>query len=74
MGVWWNLSLGVLRLVFLEEVNKFSQVRWLTLVENFVCNEAYFQLYPVPDWKSMEFFQLRGNVRKFRGRGDNNAE
>ena len=30
-------------------VNEFSQVSWLTLVENFVCNEAYFKLYPVAD-------------------------
>ena len=43
------------------------------LVENFVCNEAYFKLYPVPDWEPMEFFQLRGNVREFRGTGDNPA-
>ena len=27
----------------------------LTLVENFVYNEANFKLYPVPDWKPMEF-------------------
>ena len=43
-------------------VNYFSQVSWLTLVENFVCNEAYSKLYPVPDWEPVEFFQLRGNV------------
>ena len=43
-------------------VNYFSLVNRLTLVEDFVCNEAYFELYPVPDWKPMEFFQLRGDV------------
>ena len=43
-----NLSLGVLWLV--------NYVNWLTLVENFVCNEAYFKLYPVPDWEPMDFF------------------
>ena len=32
------------------------KINWLTLVENFVCNEAYFKLYPVPDWEPMEFF------------------
>ena len=31
-------------------------------MENFVCNEAYFELYPVPDREPEEFFQLRGNV------------
>ena len=35
------------------------------MVEDFVCNEAYLELYPVPDWKPMEFFQLRSDVRKF---------
>ena len=32
------------------------------MVENFICNEAYFKLYHVPDLEPMEFFQLRGNV------------
>ena len=44
------------------------------LVENFVCNVAYLKLDPVPDWEPMEFFQLKGNVREFRGMGDNPAE
>ena len=30
------------------------------MVEDFVCNEAYFELYPVPDWKPMEFFSVEG--------------
>ena len=45
----------------------------MTLVENFVCNEAYFKLYHVFDWEPMEIFQLRGNVREFRGMDDNPA-
>ena len=40
----------------------------MTLVENFVCNEAYFELYPIFDREPVEFFQLRGNVRVFRGK------
>ena len=32
----------------------------LTLVEDFVCNEAYFELYPIPNWKPMEFFSVEG--------------
>ena len=44
------------------------------MVENFVCNEAYFELYPIFDGESVEFFQLRGNVRVFRGMGDSPAE
>ena len=27
----------------------------MTLVENFVCNEANFKLYPVSNWEPMEF-------------------
>ena len=34
---------------------------------NFVCNEAYLELYPVPNWEPMEFFQLRGNIRELGG-------
>ena len=49
------------------------QSEFWTLVENFVCNEADFKLYPVPDWEP-EFFQVRGNVREFRGTGDKPAE
>ena len=44
------------------------------LVENFICNEPYIKRYPVPDWETMEFFQLRGNKTEFRERGDNPAE
>ena len=47
-------------------MNELSQVNWLTLVENFVCIEADFKLFPVFEWEPMEFFQLRGN-REFRG-------
>ena len=25
------------------------------MVEDFVCNEAYFELYAIPNWKPMEF-------------------
>ena len=40
-------------------------MNWSVLVENFVCNEAYFKLYLVPDSELMKFFfQLRGNVNK----------
>ena len=35
------------------------------LTLDFVCNEAYFEFYAVPDWKPMEFFQLRSDVKKF---------
>ena len=44
------------------------------MVENFVCNEANFELYPTFDREPLEFFQLRGNVRVFRGTGDNPTE
>ena len=49
-------------------------LNWLILVENFVSNETYVELYPIFDWASMEFLQLRGNVRVFRRKGDNPAE
>ena len=44
------------------------------MVWNFVCNEAYFKLYPVPNWEPMKCFQLKGNVGEFRGTDDNPAE
>ena len=44
------------------------------MVQNFVCHETYFELYPIPDWGPMELFQLRGNMGEFRGMGDNPAE
>ena len=46
----------------------------MTLVENFVCNETKFELYPIFDREPLEFFQLKGNVRVFRGMGDNPTE
>ena len=44
------------------------------MVENFVCNEINFVLYPIFDRESVEFFQLRGNLTVFRGPGDNPPE
>ena len=38
-----------------------------------VCNEAYFKLYSIFDREPVEVFQLRGNVRVFRGTDDNPA-
>ena len=44
------------------------------MVENFICNETYFELYPIFDREPVEFFQLWGNVRVFGGTGDNPTE
>ena len=43
----------------------------MTLVKNFACNETNFELYPIFDREPVEIFQLRSNVRVFRGMGDN---
>ena len=43
-------------------------------MDNFICNETYFELYSMFDREPVEFFQLRGNVRVFRGMGDNPTE
>ena len=40
----------------------------MTLVDNFVCNEACLKFYPVLDWEPMEFFSAGGNAREFRRR------
>ena len=42
----------------------------MTLVENLVCNEAYFKLYSIFDREPVKIFQLRGNVRVFGGTDD----
>ena len=35
-------------------------VNWLALVENLVCNETYFEFYPIFDWEPMKFFSVEG--------------
>ena len=34
----------------------FNKVCWVAIFENFVCDKAYFQLFPVFNWESMKFF------------------
>ena len=71
----WGVVTETIGRVFDSFVNLMVElVNWLTLVENFVCNEAYFELYPIFDREPVEFFQLRGNVRVFGGTGDNPVE
>ena len=43
------------------------------MFKNFVCNKAYFILYPILDWKPVTFFQ-GGDMETLRGVSDNPAE
>ena len=44
------------------------------MFKNFACDNSYFKLYPVFNWKPMKFFSIGGDMGTLGKMGDNPTE